>query len=147
MTATLNPPAVVAVPHLSQVSRTIGPDVMIPMSWQGSSTTPLSFAGSIAIPPSNFAGSIGYSLHHVAYATEHERLGKIAYAASLAETILLEITAVHEGAGACKKRGVVIGVYDCHCLKYGGLLTLQFRTYARGRRASMLKLMPLDLSS
>ncbi|KAG2115281.1 uncharacterized protein F5147DRAFT_769737 [Suillus discolor] len=98
-----------AVPHLSQVSHTIGPEIMIPMSWQGSSMTLLSFAGPIVIPPSNFAGSIRYSLHHAAYATECKHLGKIVYAASLTETILLKITAVYEGAGACKKCGVVIG--------------------------------------
>lgn len=92
----------VAVPGSS---RTGGPDVRIPTSWNSSSTTP--FTG---------AGAIGYSSQHVLYAAERDRWGKIAYASSLAETILLKITAVHEGAGARKKGGVTIGV--CLHLKY-----------------------------
>ncbi|KAG2029448.1 hypothetical protein BDR03DRAFT_1018380 [Suillus americanus] len=93
--STPNLPPVVAVPGGSSRSR--GPDVRIPTSWQGSSTTPFT------------AGAVGYSSQHTHYAAERDCWGKIAYALSLAETILLEITAVHEGAGARKKRGITIG--------------------------------------
>jgi hypothetical protein len=103
MTATPNPPPVVAVPGSSHRDAR-GPDVRIPTSWQGSSS----------VTP--FAGAIGYSSQHALYATERDRWGKIAYSSSLAETIMLEITAVHEGAGARKKRGVTIGV--CLHVKY-----------------------------
>ncbi|KAG1822255.1 hypothetical protein EV424DRAFT_1538818 [Suillus variegatus] len=92
--STPNPPPVVAVPGSSHAR---GPDVRIPTSWQGSSS----------VTP--FAGAIGYSSQHALYAAERDRWGKIAYSLSLAETIMLEITAVHEGAGAHKKRGVTIG--------------------------------------
>ncbi|KAG2159141.1 uncharacterized protein EDB93DRAFT_1245690 [Suillus bovinus] len=54
------------------------------------------------------AGAIGYSSKHALYATECDRWGKMAYASSLAETILLEITVVHEGARARKKCGITI---------------------------------------
>ncbi|KAG2738583.1 hypothetical protein P692DRAFT_20758678, partial [Suillus brevipes Sb2] len=94
--STPNPPPVVAVPGSSHHDAR-GPDVRIPTSWQGSSS----------VTP--FAGAIGYSSQHALYATERDRWGEIAYSSSLAETIMLEITAVHEGAGARKKRGVTIG--------------------------------------
>ncbi|KAG2112686.1 uncharacterized protein F5147DRAFT_771228 [Suillus discolor] len=94
--ATPNPPPVVAVPGGSHAR---GPDIRIPTSWQG----------SLSIQHSSQQGAIGYSSQHTLYAAERDRWGKMAYASSLAETILLEITVVHEGAGACKKRGVVIG--------------------------------------
>jgi hypothetical protein len=71
----------------------------------------------------------------------------MAYASSLAETILLEITVVHEGAGARKKRGVAIGV-RLHLEMCCDLLTLQLtRTYVRVRRTLMLELMHLGSSS
>ncbi|KAG2153622.1 uncharacterized protein EDB93DRAFT_1248527 [Suillus bovinus] len=54
------------------------------------------------------AGAIGYSSKHALYAAERDRWGKMAYASSLAETILLEITVVHEGARARKKCGITI---------------------------------------
>ncbi|KAG2335574.1 hypothetical protein BDR05DRAFT_1006665 [Suillus weaverae] len=94
--STPNPPPVVAVPG---GSRARGPDIRIPTSWQGSSS----------IRHSSQQGAIGYSSQHALYAAERDRWGKMAYASSLAETILLEITVVHEGAGARKKRGVAIG--------------------------------------
>jgi hypothetical protein len=53
---------------------------------------------------------------------EREHRAKMAYATGLppAETILIEISAVHEGGG-CKKRGVPIGVYMRHnLLEHGG---------------------------
>ncbi|KAG1780220.1 hypothetical protein EV702DRAFT_1043073 [Suillus placidus] len=93
---TPNPPPVVAVPG---GSRARGPDIRIPTSWQGSSS----------IRHSSQQGAIGYLSQHALYAAERDRWGKMAYTSSLAETILLEITVVHEGAGACKKRGVAIG--------------------------------------
>ncbi|KAG1874468.1 hypothetical protein F4604DRAFT_1680991 [Suillus subluteus] len=83
--STPNPPPVVAIPGGSCAR---GPDIRIPTSWQG---------------------AIGYSSQHALYAAEHDRWGKMAYASSLAETILLEITMVHEGARARKKRGIAIG--------------------------------------
>ncbi|KAG1887168.1 hypothetical protein F4604DRAFT_1916981 [Suillus subluteus] len=94
--STPNPPPVVAVPG---GSRARGPDIRIPTSWQGSSS----------IWHLSQQGAIGYSSQHALYAAEHDRWGKMAYASSLAETILLEITMVHEGAGARKKRGIAIG--------------------------------------
>jgi len=111
MTATPNPPPVVAVPGSSHAR---GPDVRIPTSWQGSSSVTPFAQGSSSVTP--FAGAIGYSSQHALYAAERDRWGKIAYSSSLAETIMLEITAVHEGAGARKKRGVTIGV--CLHVKY-----------------------------
>ncbi|KAG1879968.1 hypothetical protein F4604DRAFT_1922644 [Suillus subluteus] len=94
--STPNPPPVVAIPG---GSRARGPDIRIPTSWQGSSS----------IRHLSQQGAIGYSSQHALYAAEHDRWGKMAYASSLAETILLEITMVHEGAGARKKRGIAIG--------------------------------------
>ncbi|KAG1800558.1 hypothetical protein EV424DRAFT_1545696 [Suillus variegatus] len=95
-TATPNPPPVVAIPG---GSRARGPDIGIPTLWQGSSS----------IQHLSQQGAIGYSSQHALYAAERDHWGKMAYALSLAETILLEITVVHEGAGARKKRGVAIG--------------------------------------
>ncbi|KAG1902498.1 uncharacterized protein F5891DRAFT_1186621 [Suillus fuscotomentosus] len=97
--STPNPPPVIAVPG-GFCPR--GPDIRIPTSWQGPQ-------GSSSIRHSSQQGAIGYSSQHALYAAERDRWGKMAYASSLAETILLEITVVHEGAGARKKRGVPIG--------------------------------------
>ncbi|KAG1897952.1 uncharacterized protein F5891DRAFT_1191263 [Suillus fuscotomentosus] len=97
--STPNPPPVIAVPG---GFRPRGPDIRIPTSWQGPQ-------GSSSIRHSSQQGAIGYSSQHALYAAERDRWGKMAYASSLAETILLEITVVHEGAGARKKRGVPIG--------------------------------------
>ncbi|KAG2134629.1 hypothetical protein BD769DRAFT_1665069 [Suillus cothurnatus] len=102
---TVNPPPVVAMPH-----HAAGPDVMIPTSWQGSSQP----TGPSTLWPgqgsSRSAGSIGYSSQHGLYGMERERQAKMAYATGLppAETILIEISAVHEGGGR-KKHGVPIG--------------------------------------
>ncbi|KAG1885904.1 uncharacterized protein F5891DRAFT_1201454 [Suillus fuscotomentosus] len=97
--STPNPPPVIAVPG---GFRPRGPDIRIPTSWQGPQ-------GSSSIRHSSQQGAIGYSSQHALYAAERDHWGKMAYASSLAETILLEITVVHEGAGARKKRGVPIG--------------------------------------
>ncbi|KAG1896152.1 uncharacterized protein F5891DRAFT_1193385 [Suillus fuscotomentosus] len=96
---TPNPPPVIAVPG-GFCPR--GPDIRIPTSWQGPQ-------GSSSIQHSSQQGAIEYSSQHALYAAERDRWGKMAYASSLAETILLEITVVHEGAGAHKKRVVAIG--------------------------------------
>ncbi|KAG2344991.1 hypothetical protein BDR05DRAFT_998601 [Suillus weaverae] len=110
---TINPPPVVAMPR-----RTAGPDIMIPTLWQGSSWQGSSQGSSrqgssqSTGPPwprqGSSNGPIGYSSQHALYATERERWAKISYATPLAETILIEISAVHGGGGR-KKRGVPIG--------------------------------------
>ncbi|KAG1893352.1 uncharacterized protein F5891DRAFT_1196492 [Suillus fuscotomentosus] len=80
--STPNPPPVIAVPG---GFRPRGPDIRIPTSWQGPQ-------GSSSIRHSSQQGAIGYSSQHALYAAERDRWGKMAYASSLAETILLEIT-------------------------------------------------------
>ncbi|KAG1730994.1 hypothetical protein EDB19DRAFT_1912656 [Suillus lakei] len=101
---TINPPPVVAMPR-----RTAGPDIMIPTSWQGSSWQGSSQSTGPPWPGQGSSnGPIGYSSQHALYATECECWAKISYATPPAETILIKISAVHEGGG-CKKRGVPIG--------------------------------------
>ncbi|KAG2028798.1 hypothetical protein BDR03DRAFT_1019335 [Suillus americanus] len=119
---TINPPPVVAMPR-----RTAGPDIMIPTSWQGSSQPG---QGS-----SRSAGSIGYSSQHALYATERERWAKISYATPPAETILIEISAVHEGGGR-KNVGFLLGYDICEGKKgidaqidAPGLIELAFGDY------------------
>ncbi|KAG1748349.1 uncharacterized protein EDB91DRAFT_1245055 [Suillus paluster] len=98
----INPPPVIAVPDWTNAAmgpppvprhRAItGPDVAIPTSWQGSAASPI---------PSRLTGLIGYSSHHGSYAAERLRWVKSAYAtpSSIAETIALEILAVHKAGG------------------------------------------------
>ncbi|KAG2034776.1 hypothetical protein BDR03DRAFT_1013089 [Suillus americanus] len=109
-----NPPHVVAIPDWTNTSMgpppvplphgyTVGPDVAIPTSWQGSAASPI---------PSRLMGPIGYSAHHRLYLTEHQRWFKLSYATpggAMAETISLEISATHKVAGHKKARGTLIG--------------------------------------
>jgi hypothetical protein len=81
-----------------------GPDVAVPMSWQGSAASPT---------PLRLTSPIEYSTHHGSYLTEHQRWAKLAYATpggAMAETISLEISAVYEVGGCKKSRGTLIGV-------------------------------------
>ncbi|KAG1774739.1 hypothetical protein EV702DRAFT_1047491 [Suillus placidus] len=113
--SSINPPPVVAVPDWTNAAmgppptiprhRAIsGPDVVIPTSWQGSAAPPI---------PSRLTGTIGYSSNHGSYAGERLRWAKAAYAtpgaALAAETISLEISAVHEAGGRRKSKGIPIG--------------------------------------
>lgn len=82
--ASMGPPPMSHRPH-----RTSSPDVNIPTSW-----------GS--------RGPIGYSLHHGMYAAERQQWAKATYSTpiAIADTILLEISAIHE-AGGCKKKSII----------------------------------------
>jgi hypothetical protein len=134
MIASLNPPPVVAVPDWTNAAmgpppiprrRAItGPDVVIPTSWQGPTSPPI---------PSRLT-----------------RWAKAAYAgpgaALAAETISLEISAVHEAGGRKKSRGIPIGVrcflaYSLKC----ALIVLLSRLFAKARKilmpASMLQVL------
>ncbi|KAG1802974.1 uncharacterized protein BJ212DRAFT_1304753 [Suillus subaureus] len=66
---------------------------------------------------SQSASPIGYLSQHGLYAIECKHQAKMAYATGLppVETILIKISAVHEGGGH-KKHGVSIGVYMHHNL-------------------------------
>lgn len=90
-----------------------GPDVAIPTSWQGSATPPI---------PSRLTGAVGYSSHHGLYAGECLRWAKAAYATPgavlAAETISLEISAVHKAGGHKKYRGLPIGVWSSLLYSY-----------------------------
>ncbi|KAG1842048.1 hypothetical protein DFJ58DRAFT_748303 [Suillus subalutaceus] len=112
--SSVNPPRVVAIPDWTNTSmgpppvplprdRTTGPDVAVPMSWQGLAASPI---------PSRLTGPIGYSAHHGSYSTEYQRWSKLSYATpggAMAETISLEISAIHEAGGHKKSRGTLIG--------------------------------------
>ncbi|KAG1847348.1 hypothetical protein DFJ58DRAFT_843236 [Suillus subalutaceus] len=112
--SSVNPPRVVAIPDWTNTSmgpppvplprdRTTGPDVAVPTSWQGPAASPI---------PSRLTGPIGYSAHHGSYSTEYQRWSKLSYATpggAMAETISLEISAIHEAGGCKKSRGTLIG--------------------------------------
>ncbi|KAJ8586860.1 hypothetical protein M405DRAFT_843570 [Rhizopogon salebrosus TDB-379] len=124
--SSVNPPAVVAIHH-SQVHRdhgrlmgpppvphhtslpvssTTGPHVIVPGPWQHTSTgTHHSSNGR-----GHSAVGRGYTANHVQYGTERERWAKMSYVVPPAETISLEISAVHEGPGRRRAgRGVPFG--------------------------------------
>ncbi|KAG1864857.1 hypothetical protein F4604DRAFT_1928669 [Suillus subluteus] len=103
--STINPPPVVAFsqPSGSGISRTRtpGPDLLVPSSWQHSQSLG---------QHNRVAGAAGYSVSHTQYTSEHEWWGKLSYAPPLAETITLEISAVYEGNSRKKSgRGINIG--------------------------------------
>lgn len=126
-------------PVPSHHSHTItGPDISIPTSWQGPAASPV---------PSRFTGPIGYSAHHRSYSTEHQKWSKLAYATpggAMAETISLEISAVHEAGGRKKARGILIGVCPFLCTPFNTWLNrhIPFRISARARRILTPKLTP-----
>ncbi|KAG1804148.1 hypothetical protein EV424DRAFT_1432813 [Suillus variegatus] len=77
-TATINPPRVIATSH----------------GLQGSQSGP-----NVAIPTGTSAGhGVGYTVNHAAYASEREHWSKLSYVGSLAETISLDISVVHDAA-------------------------------------------------
>lgn len=86
--ATINPPRVVATSHGLQGSQS-GPNVAIPMSSSWHQTS----AGH----------GVGYTVNHAAYASEREHWSKLSYVGSLAETISLDISVVHDAA--TKRKG------------------------------------------
>ncbi|KAG1851897.1 hypothetical protein F4604DRAFT_1686725 [Suillus subluteus] len=103
--STINPPPVVAFsqPSGSGISRTRtpGPDLLVPSSWQHSQSSG---------QHNRVAGAAGYSVSHTQYTSEHEQWGKLSYAPPPAETITLEILAVYEGNSQKKSgRGINIG--------------------------------------
>lgn len=85
-----------------RLHRTSGPNVAIPTSWQGS-------AASAA--PSR---PVGYSSHHGMYAAERQRWAKAAYSTpiAIADTISLEISAIHEASGRKKKNVIAVSSVD-----------------------------------
>lgn len=89
------------------VSRTLtqGPDILVPSSWQHSQSLGQHRVASGGI------GAGGYSAYHAQYSSERERWAKLSYAPPPAETITLEVSAVHEGNSQRKAgRGINIGV-------------------------------------
>jgi hypothetical protein len=100
---------------------TIGPNVNVPSTWQHHGPIqPSQSSGSRyltqSLPSSSNPQAVGtrtsgYSAHHAHYGSEHERWRKLSYAVPPAQTISLEITAVHEGGVRRKgSRGITIGV-------------------------------------
>lgn len=89
--ATVNPPRVIATSH----------------GLQGSQSGP-----NVAIPTGTSAGhGVGYTVNHAAYASEREHWSKLSYVGSLAETISLDISVVHDAAPKRKgSRGTPIAV-------------------------------------
>jgi hypothetical protein len=135
MLATINPPAVVAIPHhcpayrgtvmgpppmpvphhTVHTSGTTGPRIAVPgPQWQHASAghgTPSRYFSDAGGHSAASSIGPGYSAHHVQYGTERERWAKMSYVMPPAETISLEISAVHEGPGRRKAgRGVPFGV-------------------------------------
>ncbi|KAG1744423.1 hypothetical protein EDB19DRAFT_1827030 [Suillus lakei] len=105
--SSVNPPPMVAVsdwtnasmgppPMSHHLHHTSGPNVAIPTSWQGL---------AVLAAPSRLTGPIGYLSHHGMYATEHQRWAKATYSTpiAIADTISLEISAIHEAGSHNKK--------------------------------------------
>jgi hypothetical protein len=158
--ASVNPPAVVAIHH-SQVHRdhgrlmgpppvphhtslpvssTTGPHVVVPGPWQHTSTgTHHSSNGR-----GHSAVGRGYTANHVQYGTERERWAKMSYVVPPAETISLEISAVHEGPGRRRAgRGVPFGVSYIPWSRWRTPTDRTFRIYVRAKRMLMHALMLL----
>jgi hypothetical protein len=153
--ATINPPAVVAIPHRHPVYKgsmmgpppipvphrmvhtrgTTGPHIAVPGQWHHTSE---SAAGTLRAGGHSAVG-LGYTAQHVQYGTERERWAKMSYVMPPAETISLEISAVHEGPGRRKGRhGVSFGV----CYVPWSRVKMEkadktFRIFAREKRMSM----------
>jgi len=84
---------------------TMGPNVNVPSTWQ----RPIQPSSSNSQAMGSRAS--GYSSHHAHYGSERERWAKLSYAIPAAQTISLEISAVHEGGVRRKgSRGITIGV-------------------------------------
>ncbi|KAG2128311.1 uncharacterized protein EDB93DRAFT_1256762 [Suillus bovinus] len=104
--STINPPPVVPFSSGIGVSQTLaqGPDILVPSSWQHSQSLGQHRVASGGI------GTGGYSAYHAQYSSECERWAKLLYTPPLAETITLEVSAVHEGNSQRKAgRGINIG--------------------------------------
>jgi len=84
---------------------TMGPNVNVPSTWQCLIQPSSSNSQAMGSQAS------GYSSHHAHYGSECERWAKLLYAIPAAQTISLEISAVHEGRvrqkGSC---GITIGI-------------------------------------
>lgn len=114
--ASMHPPPVIATSY----GHRAGPNVAIPSSWhrgdahvQQSHSAAYSSGlhGRDARPAAYSVGLPGYSANHAMYGAERERWAKQAYSTPPAETISLEISAVHEGGNKRKGgRGVSFGV-------------------------------------
>ncbi|KAG1858116.1 hypothetical protein F4604DRAFT_1684996 [Suillus subluteus] len=113
--SSMQPPPVIATSH----GHRAGPNVAIPSSWhhdnghvQRSHLAVYSsgLQGRDARPAAYSLGLPGYSANHVMYGAEREHWAKQAYSTPPAETISLEISAVHEGGNKRKGgRGVSFG--------------------------------------
>ncbi|KAG2342758.1 hypothetical protein BDR05DRAFT_1000732 [Suillus weaverae] len=110
--STINPPPVVAYSqaHLGQSmcpppgTHSAGPDITVPSSWG----QPQDIAHAHRSGPSG-SGPSGYSENHANYGAQCECWAKLAYALPPMDTIMLEISAVHEGGAQKKGHGVPIG--------------------------------------
>jgi hypothetical protein len=84
----------------------MGPNVNVPSTWQHLIQPSSSNSQAMG------SWASGYSSHHAHYGSECKRWAKLSYAIPAAQTISLEILAVHEGGvrekGSC---GITIGVY------------------------------------
>jgi len=96
-----NPPRVVATSHALQGISRSGPDVAVPTAWQQSPSMATSNFKSYS---SQGGPQMGYSSNHAIYASERERWSKMAYMGPPAETISLDISAIHD-AGPKRKNG------------------------------------------
>jgi len=136
-------PPPMPVPHRVD-TRCTGPHVAVPGSCHhtSESTTGTPHAGG------HSAVGLGYTANHVQYGTERECWAKMSYVMPPAETISLEILAVHEGPGRGKaRRAVSFGV----CYIPWSRVKMEkadktFRIFARARRTLMHVLMLLASS-
>ncbi|KAG1906481.1 uncharacterized protein F5891DRAFT_1181892 [Suillus fuscotomentosus] len=101
--SSMHPPPVIATSFRHRV----GSNVTIPSSWHhGDAHVQQSCSGlhgHDACPAAYSLGLPGYSAHHTMYGAEWECWAKQAYSIPSAETISLEISAIHEGGN--KRKG------------------------------------------